>query len=152
MDHLKNYELPTYDDPLEKALATKRVSAITVQPFVTVGLDTNVQKAIEILADLEIACLMVEDDGELAGMFSEWDVLHEVTGSREELSRTPVSEVMTKHPTFVFATDTVASTLAAIALHGCRHVPVLDAEGKIQGIVTPRRLVSFLQERIEAAK
>ena len=62
-DPLENYEPKTYEDPLEQALAEETVAAIQSQPYVSVSPDTPIYQALERLASLHVACLLIEEDG-----------------------------------------------------------------------------------------
>ena len=64
----------------------------------------------------------------------------------ENVKTRPVSEVMTKEPVYVQESDSAAATLTVVAVSGYRHVPVVDAEEKIVGIVSPRRIAEYLTD------
>jgi CBS domain-containing protein len=57
---------------------------------------------------------------------------------------------MTKDPVFVYDTDSSGAALCVMAVAGHRHVPVLDREHRIIGIVTPQRITSFLLSHADA--
>lgn len=63
----------------------------------------------------------------------------------DQLIDTPVSEVMTPGPVFVYDTDSSAAVLNVMAVSGYRHVPVLNLQGQILGIASPQRITAFLQ-------
>ena len=114
----------SYDDPLERALATEPVSAIQAQPFVTIPPQATVEEAMTKLVDLSIACLLVEEDGKLLGVFSERDALNKVALEYEQVKDRPIREFMTSSPIYVFNTDSSAAALSVMAATGYRHVPV----------------------------
>ena len=66
--------------------------------------------------------------------------------SLAEKADQPVSSVMRKGPVYVYETEDVAATLSVMAVSGFRHVPVLNLEDKLVGIVTPRRVTQFLSD------
>ncbi|NIL99096.1 MAG: CBS domain-containing protein [Planctomycetales bacterium] len=143
-DPLENYEPKTYEDPLEQALAEETVSAIRHEPYVRIPPDTPVQAAVEKLAGLHVACLLVEQEGKLVGVFSDRDVLSRVAEEYDQLKDQPVSEVMTNNPIYVYETDSPAAALAVMAVAGYRHVPVLNLDDQLVGIVSPQRVTAFL--------
>ena len=148
-DPLENYDLPVSDDPLEQALVEETVAAIRHEPFATITPETPIRLALETLDDLEIGCLLVSDGGRLVGLFSNRDVLDKIVDDYEQLKDEPVSKVMTPEPVFVFETDSSAAALCVMAVGGFRHVPVLDVDHKIVGIVSPQRVTAFLQKQLE---
>ena len=143
-DPLENYEPPVYDDPLEEALMEEPVSAIHTQPFASVSPDTPVEVAIKQLVGQDIACLMVTENDKLVGIFSDRDVLDRVSLRYDEVKKSPVRDVMTPKPVHVHESDSAAAALCVMAARGYRHVPVLDADEKVVGIVSPHRVTEFL--------
>ncbi len=150
-DPLKNYEPPTYADELERSLCEQSVTAIRSQPVTVVAPDTSVERALEVLDGLDIGCLLVAEDDRLVGIFTERDVLDKVAVRYQELKEQPVREVMTPDPVVLYETDNPAAALCVMTAHGMRHVPVLDVNNQIVGVVSPKRITTFLQEHFETA-
>ncbi len=149
LDPLENYEPREYTDPLERALAEEPVAAIRTHPFFAVRPQTPVREAVATLADLGIACLLVTDERDhLVGVFTKRDVLSKVAERYDEVADGPVSAVMTDDPAFVREIDTAGATLCVMADQGFRHVPVLDVDGQVTGIVVPTRVLEFLKQHV----
>ena len=68
-------------------------------------------------------CLLVEEEGRLVGVFSDRDVLKKVALEYDQMKDTPVSELMTKEPVFVYESSRSAAALSVMAVSGFRHVP-----------------------------
>ncbi|NIP85142.1 MAG: CBS domain-containing protein [Planctomycetales bacterium] len=143
-DPLENYEPKTYEDPLEEALAEETVTAIRHEPYVSIPPEMPIRDAIAKLAGLHVACLLVEKDRKLVGVFSDRDALAKVALEYDRLQDQPVSRVMTSNPIYVYETDCPAAALAVMAVAGYRHVPVLNLEEQLVGIVSPQRVTAFL--------
>lgn len=149
-DPLENYEAATYDDPLERALAEQTVSVIQSIPFVKITPETSIGEAVEILANLQGSCLLIEDEGKLAGVLTDRDVLERFALEYESIKTRPVNLVMSHDPVFVYDTDSLAAALTVMAVSGYRYVPVVDHDEKILGIVSPQRVVGYLRRVYEA--
>ncbi len=149
-DPLKNYDPKAYDDRLEKALVEETVAAIQHRPVATITPDTSVRDAIDELADLNVACLLIEEEGRLVGVFSDRDVLDRAALEYDEVKTRPVSELMTTDPVFVYESDSSAAALSVMAVSGFRHVPVTDVQRKVIGIISPQRVTTFLRKYILA--
>jgi len=147
-DPLEDFEPKVYTDPLEKALAEETVVAVQHQPVATVAPSTPVGVAIQKLASLHVACLLVEDEGRLVGVFSDRNVLDRVGLEYEEVKERPVSDLMTVDPVFVYESDSAAAALSVMAVCGFRHVPVTDVSQKVVGIVSPQRVTAFLRKHL----
>jgi len=147
-DPLENYEPKSYDDPLQEALAEQTVAAIQSRPYAGVPPETTIEDAVGKLAGLHVACLLVEREGTLLGVFSHRDVLDRVGLEYESIKQQPVSTVMTSNPIYVYETDSAAAALAVMAAAGYRHVPVLDLDDRLVGIVSPQRVTDFLEQNM----
>jgi CBS domain-containing protein len=145
-DPLSDYEPIQYESELHRALAEESAETIQSQPFVQVKSSATIRQAIEALHGSKISSLLVVDEGRVVGIFTERDVLEKVAEQYPKLAGTAVSEVMTANPTVVYETDPAAAALAAIAVGGHRHVPVLGVDNTLHGIVSPRRLFDFIEK------
>jgi CBS domain-containing protein len=150
VDPLENYEPPEYRSTLEQALSEETVSAIHSRPYTSISVNSTVEQALDLLADRGVGCALVEDDGKFVGVFSDRDVLNKIALEIETMKRRPLREVMTADPVYVYEGDSSAAALCVMAVMGHRHVPVLNRDHKIVGIVTPQRITDFLLGQVEA--
>lgn len=148
VDPLSNYEPREYSDALREALAEEDVSAIRSRPYAEISSDKSVYGALQALAGLKVASLLVVEDGRLVGVFTERDVLERVALRGLDTKTVAVREVMTANPVVVYETDPAGAALSAIAVAGFRHVPVLDVKNAVVGVISPRRVFEFLQQRM----
>ncbi len=147
-DPLSNYDPPPYEDELERALCETHIKDMRITPVYSVGKDTPVNDVIELMWVKEISCVVVVDDTDKPlGVFSSRDVLNKVAGNDAVRSK-PISEIMTPNPRAVYATESPAKALNMMAVGGFRHIPVLNADDKVVGILAPRRTTTFLQEHL----
>ncbi len=144
-DPLEDYEPRTYDDPLEEALVEEEIGNIRHEPFSSISPDTTVGEAVQQLAGKHVACLLVAEDEKLVGVFADRDVLSKVAFEYDDIRDRPVREFMTDDPIYVYETDSAVSALTVMALCGYRHVPVLDLNDNLVGIISPQRVTEFLR-------
>jgi CBS domain-containing protein len=149
VDPLSNYEPRTYRDELERVLAEETAGAIRSSPYSQVDSSTTVRRAVHALYGLQVSSLLVVEGDRLVGIFTERDVLEKVAERYSELADVPVRDVMTKDPIVVYEGDSVGTALAAIAAGGYRHVPVLNLDGQVLGVLSPRRVLGFLERHFE---
>jgi CBS domain-containing protein len=121
----------------------------------TVAASATVADAVETMAEREIgAVLVMTEDGLVAGIFSERDLLLRVVREARPPSTTPVSLVMTRDVKFVSPGTTLEAALALMYLHRFRHLLVIDGP-KVHGLVSMRDLACQLlrhgEGRLEAA-
>lgn len=150
-DPLKNYEPPEYADELERSLTEDTVEAVMqTRPFRTIDPQTPIEQAMRLMVDLDVACLLVTEHDRLVGIFSERDVLAKVADDFETMRSRPVGEVMTPKPVAVYQTDSPAKALNVMVTGGFRHVPILDVDDKLVGILGPRRVTAYVQKYLAA--
>lgn len=117
--------------------------------LVSVTPDMRVDAVVKLLAEARIGAVPVLEEGAVAGMFSERDVIACLAAGDAAALTGPVGAVMTS-PAVTVAPDT--SVLAALSLmtrRRIRHLPVV-ADGRVLGLVSIGDLVKFRIERIEA--
>lgn len=145
-DPLKNYDSPDYADELERVLAEGTLAAMKCTPFSAVAPDSSIESAMQVMVQQNIACIaVVDEENRLLGIFSERDVLNRVADEYEQIKHRPVHEVMTPNPMAAHETESPAKTLNLMATCGFRHVPILDVDDKLVGIVGPRRVINFIK-------
>ncbi len=147
-DPLKNYSPPAYEDEMERALCENRVDQMRTKPSMAVEASTTVRDTLKQMYDMNIASVIVTEDGRLVGILSERDVLNKVVDRYDQISDQPVREVMTVHPTAVYDTDTPAKAINLMAVGGFRHIPILDVDDQIVGVLGPRRVADYLRQHI----
>ena len=98
---------------------------------------------------LEVARLMVQhnigavpvlQDGQLAGIFSERDLMSRVVVDGKDPARTLVSQVMTEDPLTVAPNDPLENCMTLMKRHGFRHLPVCSGR-ELKGVVSLRDIL-----------
>jgi len=151
-DPLSNYDPPQFEDDFERSLCSDAARRIEHRPFTAVLEGETIRATLAMMAENDLACVVVVNDaGEPIGIFSERDVLNRVAGHLGEVAADPVKSVMTPGPTVVYASDPPAKVLNVMVNGGFRHVPVVDADGKLLGVIGARRMIRYLQDQFPEA-
>jgi CBS domain-containing protein len=111
------------------------------RPLTMVAPGDTVQRAIELMRERDIGAVMVVDNDKLTGIFTERDCVHKVSSLSRNPKETLVSEVMSTKVRFVTTNMEVSQCLALMTERFFRHLPVLDEEKNILGIVSIGDLV-----------
>ena len=105
--------------------------------------DDTVLAAAQLMNERGIGGLVVKQGDQLAGIFTERDILRRVVGAQHDPATTRVREVMTA-PVLTVGPDTrVAECRAIFTDRRIRHLPVVDADGSVCGVVTSGDLLAF---------
>lgn len=119
------------------------VGDVMSKEVATICPDEIVISAAKIMSDNKISCLVVMDQGNIAGIITETDVLRRVGNKGKDSYRTKLSRIMSS-PVESVSSD--LSVLEASKIMGVKHIkrlPIMD-EGKLVGIVTQTDLVRAL--------
>ncbi len=103
----------------------------------TIGVGSSLADAAARLRDLGIGALVVTGDGDsIAGIVSERDVVRAVASHGATALGRTIGSVMTTQVVTCVAGDTVEHVMALMTDRRIRHVPVVDDQGVLGGIVS----------------
>jgi CBS domain-containing protein len=129
------------------------VQDVMERDIVSVSVDSSARAAAELLVGREFRALPVVDaEGRLVGVVSSGDlVMRANLGVRLELlsamsgdprerylaevAEKPVGEIMTRDPSVVRATDTVAAATHLMSERSIKRLPVIDDAGRLVGMI-----------------
>jgi CBS domain-containing protein len=115
----------------------------------TISGDASVHDAVRRLGEKRIGALPVLEEGRIAGIMSERDVIYCLRDHGPDVLDWPVSRVMSSPAITADSQTEVLAALALMTQKRIRHLPVVD-RGEIRGIVSIGDLVKHRMERIEA--
>ncbi len=116
----------------------------------TIAADAPVAEAVARLGEKRIGALPVIEDGMIAGIISERDVIYCLREHGPAMLDWPVCRLMSAPAITAEPQMAVMAALALMTQRRIRHLPVLDSGGAIRGIVSIGDLVKYRMERIEA--
>ena len=113
---------------------------IKQKTLLMLGSECSVGEAARTMQRAGVGAVMVVDDGNLVGLFTERDALCRVVAGGLDPDSTPLSEVMTRSPETVTTERPFGYALHMMYEGGYRHLPVLD-HGRPVGIVSARDML-----------
>ena len=127
---------------VSQLLRTKGHDVWSVSP------DTSIYDALKLMSDMNIGAVVVLEQGEVVGIFSERDYARKVVLQGKSSRRTAVREAMTPEVYSVRPADTVETCMALMTDKHFRHLPVLNDDGELVGIISIGDVVkSLLSEK-----
>ena len=106
----------------------------------------TILSALRLMADKGIGALLVMEDGQIAGIFTERDYARKVVLLGRSSGDTPVREVMTRAVRFVHPTNSAEECMALMTENRLRHLPVVD-NGRLLGLVSIGDLVKDIMSQ-----
>ncbi|MPZ50072.1 MAG: CBS domain-containing protein [Dehalococcoidia bacterium] len=104
------------------------LSSLTLKQSARVSQSDPVGLAVRQMQSQGTNCILVMEGERLAGIITNWDVLHKVAGPNEDLNAVTCGEIMTADPLCLHSEDSVSLALNLMAGGGFRHVPILVDE------------------------
>jgi CBS domain-containing protein len=120
--------------------------------FVMAPPTTTVAQAAELMAKKNVGAVMVVENEQLVGIFTERDAVFRVIARGLDARVTQLAEVMTADPKTVDPSRSFGYALLMMHENGFRHVPVIE-DGKPIGIVSSRNAMDpDLEEFVSEAQ
>jgi len=127
---------------------------LAIVPPVTVTPDTTVLEAVEKMDVAGVGAVAIVSDDRLAGILTERDVVRRVTIKGRSPETTKVADVMTSSVEVAHGDTEPSEALSKMAERNFRHLPIVDADNKIVGMLSMRhllnRMVYDLSQEVQA--
>jgi len=115
-----------------------------LQPVIGVTPQTTLSEVVDTMLTKRVGCVVVTEDDQLVGLFTERDLLCKVVPSGIDISSTPVSSVMTRNPETLPVDSPLVYALQRMSVGGYRHVPLMNSEGKAVAVISMRDIVQHI--------
>jgi CBS domain-containing protein len=120
------------------------VARLMSTDLTTVSPDALVEEAATVMLEECIGSVVaVDDDGYLEGILTTTDFVQIVAECKPK-DETPVSQYLTTDVVTAGAQDSIRDVADAMTEHGFHHMPVVDGEEGVIGIVTTTDLAAYL--------
>lgn len=120
-------------------LQSKNTSTVSVCP------DSTVYEALELMVEKNIGALLVMDQDEFVGIFTERDYARKVILKGKASKETVIREIMTEDPVTVTLDNSIEDCMRLMTNKFIRHLPVLE-NGKLIGIISIGDVVKYIIE------
>lgn len=114
---------------VREILREKDSTVVTIQP------EAEVLEAVRKMNQHRIGALVVIQDGQIVGMFTERDVLR-LVGALRDLSHLHIRDVMTRDVVVTHANTDLDEVQELMKTRRVRHIPVLDHHAALAGLVS----------------
>ena len=126
-----------------------QLSLIMKKGCITVSPDATVEEVARIFSEMRIHRLPVVDEGKLVGIITPTDLLRLIKDMKTDLL---AEDVIRTTCVTAFEDEPLTYTIPAMRVSDVSALPVLDAHGKLVGIITDRDLFSDQVKDPEALK
>jgi len=130
-------------DQLPKACEQK-VSILPTDDFVAISRHTPLSQAIEAMKQDEGGCVIITDDGRVAGIFTERDLLTKVSGEDVDL-QSPIEKWMQHDVQTLSPEATIGDAVRLMNERSFRNIPIVD-RGLLRGSISVFDIITYLAE------
>ena len=116
-----------------------------IQNIHSVSPQSTVRQALELMADKNIGALLVLEEKQLVGMFSERDYARKVVLKGKSSVDTLVRDIMTIEVICIKVSQTFTECMQTMTDHHIRHLPVMDGQNVI-GLISIGDVVKEILE------
>lgn len=110
----------------------------------TVRPDNTVYEAIRFMAEKEVGAVpVVDEQGGLAGIFSERDYTRKIALKERSSKQTAVSEIMTAKVIAVTPSQTLEECMVLMSENRIRHLPVVE-NGRVIGMISIKDVLNTI--------
>jgi len=113
-----------------------RVSELMLRDVTLVPAEDTVQNAARAIADIDTRVILVGAEDRVAGVLTIRDILIRLVAAGLHPTATPVSQVMSSSLFTCTEEDTAEEVAERMAEHRIEQMPVLDAGGRLVGLIT----------------
>ncbi|KAK4099138.1 hypothetical protein N658DRAFT_475829 [Parathielavia hyrcaniae] len=144
--HLTNRARQSRKAPPGTVLALKPSQALQIKP------QTSVAEAAQLMAAKREDCVLVtDDDDRIAGIFTAKDLAFRVVGAGLKPNNVTIAEIMTKNPLCARTDTSATDALDLMVRKGFRHLPVMDENQDISGVLDITKCFYEAMEKLERA-
>jgi len=111
--------------------------------------DTTVKEAVKQMVKRNVGSILIVENDKLVGIFTERDLMKMV--AEDKPVYTAIGDVMTKDPVSLRPDDPLSKAALIMSERGFRHIPIVDDEGKLVGIISSRDISRVFYEAVEAS-
>ncbi|MDE2584488.1 MAG: CBS domain-containing protein [Betaproteobacteria bacterium] len=126
----------------QQSLNTPLASLVSREPL-AVTADVPLRQVLETMGQQRLgSMIIVDEEKKPVGIFTQSDLLHRVVLPEVSLE-TPIAQVMSKKPHTLPDNAYAYDAAMAMAMHGIRHVLVVNGSGQLRGVISERDLFTL---------
>jgi CBS domain-containing protein len=131
---------------LKEDLLTEQVSHLDLTGFCQAEIGFTIRTVVEKMRQENVNVCLVMDQGNLAGILTDRDVLRRVADHKDVWEK-PVSSIMTANPITIDQAASAADALWLMDEKRIRNLPAVDGSGKVVGNMTHQAIINYLAAR-----
>jgi CBS domain-containing protein len=124
------------------------IESLLRRPVQTLSPDAPCREAAQLLRDEGVGCVVVSEDERPLGIVTDRDLVVRVMASGRDPDKTPLRDVMSGEPVFLADERGIDQVVATMRQERIRRIPIVDAEGRLEGVVSLDDLLPLLARQL----
>jgi len=104
--------------------------------------DCSIREAGRYMVENGVGSVLIMEDDKLQGIFTERDALRIFVATRRNPDQTNIADVMTKDPKTITPDTAPEEAIKQMIEGNFRHMPVVDNQGVVMGVVSQRDFIA----------
>ena len=129
---------------LEEQLLSVPISSLNPRSPLVVAPKVSVREVVEMMVEQSIGCVLVVEDGQIQGIFTERDAVLKLNIDYQSMLERRVEEFMTPNPQTLTPDAKIAFAIQRMDQGGYRHLPIVDAQDHPIGVISVRDILAYL--------
>lgn len=135
-------------EELKRSIMEDRLSVLQPKVSVRIPPDTKVKDVINTMVEKRLDAVLIVENDQLIGIFSERDIVNRVALHLEEVKEKPIREFMTPNPEKLSINHTIAFALNKMDVGDYRHIPITDDENRPTGLIAVRDIIRYIDAKV----
>jgi len=126
-----------------------QIKYIMTKDLVTAKPSESVSAVVQRMKEKRLGAILIADGKDLKGIFSERDLLTRVVSQGKDLDSTQIIDVATTGLVTVVENEHVKVCVELLKKNNFRHLPIVDEEGKLSGVISSRDFFKYVTQELE---
>jgi len=145
---LSQEDVPKSHTGVGRSLMEEQIKSLQPSKPLTVDPKANLKEAIQKMRKNGIGCVLItSDDGKLAGILTERDLLQKVAGQNLDLGQCIVEDFMSQAPESSKSEHPLGYALHRMIISDIRYLPLVDENDRPEGIISSRDIIAYINTR-----
>jgi CBS domain-containing protein len=124
------------------------IESLLKRPVETLSPDASCREAAQRMRTCNIGALVVAEEGRPVGIVTDRDLAVRVVADGLDAERVPLRDVMSSAPVYLSGVRTIDQLISVMRDQTIRRVPVVGAEGALEGLVSLDDLLVLLADQL----
>ena len=130
---------------LSKVFESEKIKNLTLGAPLVVQRASTISEVLKKMQGERLTYAVVAENRRVVGIFTERDMMTRAVEQRPP-ETTPIEKLMTPNPSVLKDEDSVAEAIRIMNRGGYRHVPIVNSEGELLGVLGVRDLIRYLAD------